>query len=344
MSVIFNNFPNKPVNGVALLDSRWSSVHQPIKFSGRRQDQSITQVQYLAGYHRVSLPGAPPAGLNVGDKVFISSGGVSVEAFIIQIGATSLKVSGSLPNYSTGGYINYTTLKRNYYIKIRVYVVDETNTYKLIGTHEVRPAPSGAFDFDAHGYLKSYVDLGDSFLYNAINKKQVRQGSSFNISTQEFWSTGSSSESTMSSTTKFYWANGIKQLQQRYNFNLGQFVLFPSIDTAKFLVDFEKPTYFPGFPFSLSFIWSDKVAGRQLQRVEDRFSVPVVTNNLDASQGEAVNRMMLSGSYSATQESIDVWLNDNGVTTIGYVAPGYVGSGYVKPIPPLVPVSPPITG
>ena len=94
--------------------------------------------------------------------------------------------------------------------------------------------------------------------------------------------------------------------------------------------DFVKPTYFPGFPFSLSFIYSDKVAGRQLQRVEDNLNGDIGTTNLDAAQGLAVNKLMLSGAFSARE--IDVWLNDAGLIDLGYVSPGYVGGTYVSPV------------
>ncbi len=330
--IVITDFPTKLVNGSNTTPSRWSSVHQPIFFKGCRRDANVSQVQLLNGVFRVLLPTAPPAGLVAGMKCWLVSGQTNTEVTVIAVSGNQIAVSGNVAPYSVGGYINYTDLRRNYYTTLTVYVTTESNTYQRVGAQDVRPAPNGVFDFDPHGYLLSYAELDDRFLYNAINKKQVKQGSRFVFTYTENWTGSSNAESAKSSTNTFYWANGIKQLQQKYNFNLGAHVLFPTIDTARFMSDFEKPTYFPGFPFSLSFIWSDRVAGRQLQRVEDDFVGAVATTNLDASQGLAVNRMMLAGGYPSSVSEIDVWLNDNGNIPIRYVADGYVATGFVAPM------------
>ena len=330
--IVITDFPTKLVNGSSATPSRWSSVHQPIFFKGCRRDTSVTKVQLLNGVFRVLLPNAPPAGLVAGMKCWLVSGQTNAEVTVVAVSGNQIAVSGNIQPYSVGGYINFTTLRRNYYVTLTVYVSTENNTYQRVGAMDVRPAVNGVFDFDPHGYLLSYAELDDRFLYNAINKKQVRQGSRFVFTYKENWTGSANTESRPSSANTFYWANGIKQLQEKYNFNLAKHVLFPSLDTAKFMSDFDKPTYFPGFPFSLSFIWSDKVAGRQLQRVEDDFVGAVAATNLDASQGLAVNRVMLAGGYPSSVSEIDVWLNDNGAINLHYVKPGYVAEGYVMPI------------
>ena len=338
MSVIITDFPTRNVNGSAALPSKWSSVHQPIIFKGRRNDQNVQQVQLLNGVYRVLLSGAPPAGLTIGSKAWLVSGGTNSEVTVTAIAANQIAVTGNVAPYSVGGYINYTGLYKNHFIRLRIYAADDANNYTQIGTHELRANPDGTFKFNASGYLKKRVEAGDSFLYNVINKRQLGQGSRFNFSYQELWSGGSTAESGLSSLNQFYWINGIKQLQELYNFNVGAHVIFPTIDTAKFMSDFDKPTYFIGFPFSLSFIWSDRVSGYLLQRVEDKLNgSPTTATNLDHAQKQAVNKMMLSGSYPSDITEIDVWLNNTGLTPIKYVGGDYVGTGYVSPLPPLTP-------
>lgn len=341
MSVIITDFPTRLVNDSATLPSKWSSVHQPIIFKGRRNDQNVAQVQLHNGVFRVLLSGAPPAGLTVGMKGWLKSGATNTEVTVTAITGNQIAVIGNISPYSVGGYINYTSLKRNYYIVLGIYGVDGNNNYVRIGSHEVRPSADGTFSFNASGYLKKAVESGDSFLYNSINKRQLGQGSRFNFNYSEQWSTGSTAESRLSTINQFYWVNGVKQLQQKYNFNVGENVLFPTLDTAKFMSDFKKPTYFPGFPFSLSFIWSDRMAGRNLQRVEDTFITPTTITALDPSQRQAVNKMMLSGAWPSNVREIDVWLNDAGVTPIRYVSAGYVSGVYVADAPPLTPVKTP---
>lgn len=330
--IVITDFPTKNVNGLSTLPSRWSSVHQPILFKGCRRDRNVLQVQAAsAGQYRVTVIGGIPGGVAVGQKVWVKSGATSLEATITNIVGSQIYVVGAFTTNTTGGYINFTTLRKNYFVTLRIYVTDENNIYQRIGSHDVRPSADGSFSFDPHGFLKSYAELTDGFAYNVKNKKMVKQGSRYNFSWIENWTGTTTAESTLSSTTLFYWVNAVKQLQEKYNFNVGAHVLFPSINTAKFMSDFETPTYFPGFPFSLSFIWSDKVAGRELQRVEDTGTLN--TTVLDPSQCNFVNRLMLAGSYPTSVESLEVWLNDNGITTIKYVEDGYVSPTYVKEIP-----------
>jgi hypothetical protein len=329
--IVLTKFPITNVNGSTALPSRWSSVHQPIFFEGCRRDMSIIKITPFSGVWRILLSSAPPVGLAIGHKIWVSSGSTNAELTVGAISGTALLVTGAVAGSSLGGYCNFTTLRKNYYVTLKIYVVDANNVYQYIGAHELRPSVNGSFSFDPHGYLKSYAEMTDTFKYNVKNLKQVKQGSRFNFSHKENWMGSSNTESALSTTTQFFWTNAVKQLQEKYNFNVGKHVLFPSIDTAKFMTDFEQPTYFVGFPFSLSFIWSDKVAGRELQRVED--SGTVNTTVLDPSQRLFVNKMMLAGGYASTVDSIEVWLNDNGITTIKYVDDTYVGTTYVKEIP-----------
>lgn len=330
--IVITDFPIKNVNGLATLPSRWSSVHQPILFKGCRRDRNVVQVQAAsAGQYRVTVSGGVPAGVVVGQKVWVKSGATSLEATITNIVGSQVYVVGAFTTNTIGGYINFTTLRKNYYVALKIYVTDDNNVYQYLGTHDVRPSTDGSFSFDPHGFLKSYAEMTDSFKYNVKNKKMTKQGSRYNFSWTEHWTGSANTESTLSSTTLFYWVNAVKQLQQKYNFNVGEHVLFPSINTAKFMSEFEAPTYFPGFPFSLSFIWSDKVAGRELQRVEDTGTIG--TTVLDPSQCNFVNRLMLAGSYPTSLTELEVWLNDNGITTIRYVGTGYVVPTYVREIP-----------
>jgi len=330
MSLLFTNFPSALVDGLSTQLSKWSSVHQPIIFRGHRADYQVQKVVKGLVYSRVLFIGGTPAGLVAGQTLWIVSGTNNCLVTITSVAGGLILVTGNITTNSTGGYANAISARPNYFATIRMYIATESNTYQLIGSQDIKPNADGSFSFDVHGFLKTYAELTDTFAYNTINKKQTRQGSRFNFTYSENWTGYTGPASTLSSTNQYYWANGVKQLQQKYNFNLGEFVLFPSRTESKFMSDFVKPTYFPGFPFSLSFIYSDKVAGRQLQRVEDNLNGDIGTTNLDAAQGLAVNKLMLSGAFSARE--IDVWLNDAGLIDLGYVSPGYVGGTYVSPV------------
>lgn len=330
--IVVTDFPIRNVNNNTALPSRWSSVNQPIIFSACRQDKNVVNVQFSGGAWRILVSGSLLAGTAVGQKCWLKSGANNRQVTITAISGSLITIAETGLSVSTNGYINFTTLRRNYYAEIGVYRADDNNQYEQIGTHEVKPMPDGTFTFDLHGYLLSQQDLSDHFTYTGINKKQPYAGTRYNFNFTEYWVGSANRASTMNGTTLFYWTRGIKQLQQVYNFNVGEHVPFPTIDTAKFLSGFAKPTYFPGFPFSLSFIWSDAVAPLQLQRIEDDFVGGLDIDNLDASQGLAVNQMLLAGGYPTTVKEIDVWLNENGGAVLNYVETGYVAD-YTANIP-----------
>lgn len=334
MGVIITSNPTRNVNGNAGLQSRWSSVHQPILFGACRQDHPVVNVKLIGGAWYVLLPSIP-SGLIVGGQLWLKSQTNDLLVSVVSISGLLVRVSavtGSFTVNTVGGYVNLISARKNYYVEIVCYAVDDSNTYYRTGSQDVKPSPDGAFTFDLHGYLKSEARMGDTFNYAVINKKFSRSGSRYNFTFQEKWLGSSTVPSALGANTTYYWVNGAKQLQERYNFNVAEYVPFITIDTAKFLSDFVKPTYFPGFPFSLSFIWSDKVAGRQLQRIEDNFTT-TTTDNLDPAQTRAVNMMRLKGSYASSVNEIDVWLNDAGIATMHFASPLYVDPRIVGLIP-----------
>lgn len=339
------SFPIRNRDDNSALPSRWSAVHHPILFKLCRKDVNVVQMQFLNGVHRVILQ-SMPAGIAIGQTCRLVSGPVNADVVVTGISGNQISITGpSLPQFTTGGYLNLTQARKNYIADVRVLGVDNSNTYYEVGNIEVKPSPDGTFNINPAGYVKVIAERTDTFLYNLINKRIIGAGSRFNFQFRESWVGHEGTYSTLSNTNVFYWTNATKQLQQKYNFNVAEHVIFPTLNTTTFMSDFDEPTYFPGFPFSLSFIWSDRVAANQLQRVEERFnqqgvSTGTITTTLDGSQNLAVNRMMLAGTYPTTTKRLEVWLNDNGVQPVRYVGVGYVLGGYVLNQPGLPTIKP----
>ena len=87
---------------------------------------------------------------------------------------------------------------------------------------------------------------------------------------------------------------------------MGEYVPFfidlvTPIPKAKFLSDFESPTYFPGFPFSLSFIYSENLVGIESFRNQENYDIngspTIVGPAVQLNNGEAqeVNRLLIEG-------------------------------------------------
>jgi len=188
MGVIITSNPTRNVNGNAGLQSRWSSVHQPILFGACRQDHPVTLVQYFSGAYHMQLPSIP-AGLIVGGQVWLKSQTNNLLVSVVSISGTLVTISAVSGTFAvgatTGGYINLISARKNYYVEVTCYAVDDNNTYYRTGSQDVKPSPDGAFTFDLHGYLKSEARMGDSFNYAVINKKFSRSGSRYNFTFQE---------------------------------------------------------------------------------------------------------------------------------------------------------------
>lgn len=330
--IVITKFPTRFLNGNTALLSKWSCVHHPILFEACRQDVKVQSVQNVLGVWWILLYGPAPTELQVGQTIRLVSGLTDTEVEVLAI--TSSQITITNPGAaSTGGYFNLTTGRRNYVVEIDVLAVNESNQYYSVGILESKTAPNGQFKFNPSGFLRDAAELrGNTYQYDQLNKKIVGAGSRFNFRYRESWVGSTNSWSRPSTSAVFYWVNSTKQLQEAYGFNVADWVTFPTVQTTKFLTSFERPTYFPGFPFALSFIWSDKIHGRAVSKEEEGFdlngnSIHTASFDLDGSQSLAVNRLLVNVA-DPDITFLEVWLNDNGVEGIDYVHSGWVAAGY----------------
>lgn len=335
MSLSINSFPRKYVNDSASLVSNWNSVHHPIKFGLIRKDLAVTSVSEQGGYVRINFSVAPYI-LN-GESIYLSSG---VYAGVYTVTAFSndynyIIINKTYTSSSVGGYINRLSGRENYYVSTRVYLVNEFNQYVLIGTSVNKPFSDGNVVVDVSAFLKSAIDFNETFEFDVLNKKDTTLSGRFNISYSENWDGSEGEFSTPDTQNVFYFTNSVKQIQDRYGANMGEYVPFATVTTTKFLTSFSRPTYFEGFPFALSFIFSDKIYARRINKVEETKNVnnsviDSIESELDNSEALFVNRLMLDESYTDEIKSIDVWLEDDSLLCLMYVDEDYVDDDYVE--------------
>ena len=319
-------------------NSIWNAVHHPLIFKGTRQDASIVYITPFwngsAYVNRIMLNSTPPADFIIGSELTVVNGTKVETVVITAISGNLLTTTYKFTNYATGGLANVNS-RKNYYVQCKVWGVNDVNVYYEIGLLDIKPLANGSIEINVNGFLKTIAEFTDSFKYNQINKKIVGAGSAFKIQLREVWKGFEGSFSSFNAQPTFFWVNATKQIKDPFNFNMGEFVLFQNYEPkyAKFISAFKKPTYFDGYPFSLTFINSDNVAGRQLVRKEQHFdingaSIGTASNNLINDQNLSVNRLKIKQGYSSAINEIDVWLEDGGVGTITSVATGYVSPGY----------------
>jgi hypothetical protein len=346
MSVSIISFPQKTVDNNTSKVSKWSAVHHAMKFGLHRRDFTVVCVantdplKMTIGFQ--GYAGPISSILSVGDTVYLETPtGSGTFTITDVVNPNYIYVTrGTFTAYGWG-YVNLNT-RQNYFVRTQVWGVNENNNYYYIGTSINKPDATGRLTVDASSFLKSAVDYDNEFQYNQINRKDLSLGGGFNITVQENWKNFEGTYSGISNTELRYFVNSAKQIQDLYGSNMGEYVPFyiatssPEIDDdAKFLSGFEKPTYFPDFPFDLSFIYSESLASKVTTREEEDFnvngaSVGTLSTQLKTDQAQNVNRLMITEPASGVKE-VDVWLDSDGTADpVVYVVDGYVDSGYVQ--------------
>src|SRR3990172_13026804 len=346
------SYPEKTVNAGSNV-SKWNAVHHPIKFQVLRRDYDVfldmygTSLSVLFGVNPTSF-------ISIGDTLsfqtnnFVSSG-TGIVTTISGNTVICTLLTGSLA-VTQAGFVNLDS-RKNFYIKTKVWGVQGlvgNLTYYLLGTSTNRPSDKGLATVDVSTFLKSNVDYENEFDYNVLNWLDSTLGGMFNVSFSENWTGHEGAFSGLSETDLNYYTNSAKQIQDVFGSNMGEYVPFLTYaveDTkAKFLSSFEKPTYFTGLPFDLSFIYSEKIWGFEFSKYEETKNINGVTaaitnNTLDFNDGIGVHRLMLAQNYASTIKTVDVWLDNSlGGTispipieaTLGYA--DYVDEGYYETI------------
>lgn len=326
--------------------SRWSCVHHPIYFEGVRKDVRISN--FLSAdplpITVVTTSGTLPADLIVGAEVYFqdNAGTKTGSSTVVSIVGNIVYLTKNTTFNFTNGYLNLTS-RLNYSVEMEIKAVDDSGNYFSVGKLDGKPTPAGRIKFNVNGFLKNILNFDDRFQYNVINKRFKELGGRFNVKTRELWKDHEGVFHALTRGNSFFWINATKQIQEPFNFNAGELVTFRGgVVLAKFASVFKKPTYFEGYPFSLTFIYSENLAGRQITRNEERFgangtSLSTNAANLDQSQNSSVNRLKIAEGYSSTVEEVDCWLEDSGIALIGYVGGGFVTNGFTKQIPEKLP-------
>ena len=364
MSLDIVKYPEVNVDGNNQFVSKWSAVHHEILFELQRKDYTavfdINPSDQSQMRISIRLTGNQVSPLSIGDVVYIEhnngdSGNFTVIA-VSQGGIAFVDIQTSF-NPIGGGFINDNNSKPDYYALTNIYTIDAENQYVLVGQQINRPSLSGKILVDVSSFLKSKVGYVNDFDYSLLNDKDLSLGGGYNISISENYQNFTGAFSGLSETDIRFFVNSAKQIGDLYGENMGEYVPFyfdaPSgpYPSSKFLSDFETPTYFPGFPFSLGFLYSEYLVGIVTTKEEEAFDINGVSVGsvsslaLENTGSQNVNRLTVLGSYPLTTKSIKVWLESAGVADcleqvqVGYVAVGFTES--ICGLPVITPPAPP---
>lgn len=317
--------------------SRWNCVHHPIKYTGQRQDAKILNF-VNGGTATICVVDAVPADVEVGSIIqYLSSDQqITGETEVLNIIGNNLILGPLGVGFSSGTLL--VSSRVGYFLTVRIYGVDEAYAWTLVGEAEFKPDTLGRLEISINAFLKKLVRFADGYDYAAINKRFNDQGSRFTITYREEWQGYTGDFTEFNAKANYFWTNGTKQLREPHNFNAGELVTFPTGPKAKFASDFDRPTMFRGFPFSLTFIYSDNLGGYAVNRVVETFDVngsniagptPMV---LDATQGGGVNRLFVDSNQATSVDFVEVWLEQDGIGTevIGWDTGTYSDGSYTE--------------
>jgi hypothetical protein len=228
----------------------------------------------------------------------------------------------------------------SYYVVVEIY---ELTTALLLGKSTYKPflnsaGTGGAVKADISHYVKAY--LKNKYATPAgVNARDINNTVGFYIIIKEYTVDGLLN-STTDQTNPIYALNAAKQIGDLYGSNMGEY--YPWNEDlgesrrAKFLTKFVQPRYFPGYPFTLSFIYAN-LSGVEIKRIEDKLDinsqhVSDTETQLDVTQVNAVNLLTLAGDYDPGIKFVNVSLKTGAALPETYTYLGYVEEGYTETI------------
>ena len=350
--------PQTAIKGDEANLSKWVGVHQPVEFEVQRKDYTVNQIwdEVFDGVNQKVfriLGGAQDFAVGTTFNYICESD--TLRAYTLTVARMYTAGSTTYVAFNTDDVYEVNKLvinqafvnvvRKGHYIETLVYISDKAGEQELQGVLRSKTDVFGKAKVNIQKLLSSALSLENRFDYDVINQAQPIQGGIYSMRCREVYGDVVGKFAFQLPNDTMHYVNGSKQLQEPNNFNFGEFV--PTLNDArenkaKFLSVFNRPTYFNGYPFSLSFIYSDNCKDKQLQRVEEDLNINGVKSaqdktNLFVDERAFVNRLMISQDYPSSIKSVNVWLESGDVTdqnpTIGdgdLAEPETVFDGYLE--------------
>lgn len=320
----------------------WLAGRVPIHYQFQRRDAEVSQIIPAVGEPwdlnvLVANPGGDQqafADARFNSTIYIRTndgvynGTYTVVGYAVNgNGTITVNINGTNNGFSTGGYLISNDLT-DWRMEVKLNAANRETTLNYT-------TAQGLIDVDVRGALYDLLSDDNEFQYNVSNAKDLNAFKDYRIEVREVYGTFTSSWNTIHEKNPYITRASLNDGAQ-YDSNLYQYV--PDLDpVGKFLTNFEKPSWFIGYPFDLSFIWPETLDTGTLYRRQ----VSGGLTNQDAltTLPNAINRMQL-GQY-LNGSTIDVTLRiENDSANGNLVNPGYVNSGYVGGVQKIVAADP----
>ncbi len=349
MSFLITRRPEKLFAGSVKL-SRWTALANPYIFELHRKDFAVANVAIKPAFN-ATLPTIKTNGgvlivpffVAAGDTIYVNTGPYQGMFTVFSVSGEHIILDTPYIGPGSGGWVNVASRSPNFKAFIRIY---DGVTGEVID--ELRPSldSTGLLLCDVSGVLRSRVVTTANPQQTQNNRANKGISGSFRIgygATFIFDGVQGSTGETKDST-RYYWLSAARQVtgdvsagMSGIGQNLKEYVPKNLASSqAKFLTMFERPTYFEGFPFFLSFLYDEDFDGLSLRRHQQDTDIngtdvgSETSTTLAVSERRYVNNMRLRAPNNGTRR-IKAWLEVGPPETELYVASGGVASGAASP-------------
>lgn len=354
MSFLITRKPEKLFTGTVKF-SRWTGIGNPYIFELTREDYHVNNTLIRTAYNTTkptiwtnASAVVLPLVVFAGDQIYLNSGMYQGVYTVFSVSGSYITIDTPYIGGGGQGGINLVDRFINYKAFINVY---HGVTNALIDTVYPKPNSKGLLLYDVSGVIRSTVNTSTTTVQSNINKANKGISGSFKIgygatytivlpSTTTTSSIPEVPESPTANNEKYYWIAGSKQIAGNVPLtingigqNLKEYVPKNiSGSAAKFLTMFERPTYFLGFPFFLSFLYDEDFSTVYLDRHQQDVDInsadigAETSNTLSISEKGYVNQMKVRAPNTGTN-AFEVWLETGAAVTGGYVTLGAVPIG-----------------
>ncbi len=357
--ILITEYPRRNNAQKAGLVSRWVASSHPVIYRMQRVDYSANAATDNGlGFLKFTVVSNNPPDFEVGDTIRITSAppfsaySLAAEVTALAVFHTSFDVTVDAP-FTVNNPLYILVNRPDYRLAVDVYEYNAAGTIsKKIATTYWRPDPSGLLIVDVSQYVGKDITPKNLSPYNVLNWREENGMARFYIKWTEMF-TGASGTTFGDPPDIYGMIRSAKNLGDIYGQNLGAFVPYADNDAAitnraKFLTDFEEPTYWPGYPWDIGFVYAETIQGQDITLEEDRNTGATTAGHQDANinrtQCPGLNRLRPifpsdSPAYEANVDSLTIWLEIGGVAVEEYVEEGYVDADYVETVPETVPGS-----
>ena len=332
MSLTSVSTPLKDVGQDSLLtvmQSAWVALHNPIIWKYIRKDFVMVDV-VVSGEKATVTFNSPDAYkfslIETGDLFYISNATVT-GTFVVEhtSGSDQIVIFLDGAGYANGtynlGYANNNSLA-GYRIEAEILTfTDDPTDDAVLAVTDWQPFTDGTLTIDISSWLKRELTMRDGFDYTTDYANDEFAWGGFHFKVRERFTDEYDEPSWISDTTDYYWVNAVKQLQDQYGQNMAKYVPFYSTDGgwyAKFLTKFVNPVYFPGLPFDLSCIVSEKLVSLNLEFSFANYDVNGTVFgfgvNTDITNDVGVTRLNVAGLINDDQYSATIYLKEDGTS------------------------------